>query len=91
MRRTASGKRGESVCDAIAIGRPRFNFTSLTARCVALASVRFGAHYGIRSDIALSPKSARTITALGNVVGRAVAIRMQIEDLCRNTKMSRRP
>jgi hypothetical protein len=34
---------------------------------------------------------ARTITALGKVVGRAVAIRMQIEDSCHNTKMSRRP
>ena len=32
-----------------------------------------------------------SITALGNVVGRTVAIRMQIEDSCHNTKMSRRP
>jgi alkanesulfonate monooxygenase SsuD/methylene tetrahydromethanopterin reductase-like flavin-dependent oxidoreductase (luciferase family) len=28
---------------------------------------------------------------LGKVVGRAVAIRMQIEDSCHNTKMCRRP
>jgi hypothetical protein len=48
-------------------------------------------HYGLKSDIGPCPKSARTITAPGKVVGRAVAIRMQIEDLCHNTKMSRRP
>jgi hypothetical protein len=47
-------------------------------------------HYGLKSDIGPRPKSARTITALGKVVGRAVAIRMQIEDLCHNTTMSRR-
>jgi hypothetical protein len=45
----------------------------------------------LKSNIGPCPKSVRTITAPGKVVGRAVAIRMQIEDLCRNTKMSRRP
>jgi hypothetical protein len=44
----------------------------------------------LKSNIGPCPKSVRTITAPGKVVGRAVAIRMQIEDLCRNTKMSRR-
>jgi hypothetical protein len=45
----------------------------------------------LKSDIEPCPKSVRMITAPGKVVGRAVAIRMQIEDLYHNTKMSRRP
>jgi hypothetical protein len=36
---------------------PRFNLTG--SKPVAFADVRFGAHYGLRSDIARGPKSAR--------------------------------
>ncbi len=61
---TASGKVRTSSRLADAIGRPRFNFTSLKGVGIVLAApiveVRFGAYYGFRSDIALSPKSAIT-------------------------------
>ena len=46
------------LTDAIALGRPWFNCTSLNRPGVALADVRFGAHSGLKSDIAPSPKSA---------------------------------
>src|ERR1700694_2408907 len=47
------------LTDAIALGRPWFNCTSLNRPGVALADVRFGAHSGLKSDIAPSPKSAK--------------------------------
>ena len=65
---TASGL-SRSVTRAVPV---QFHF--LKQAGVALASVRFGAHYGLKSDIGLSPKSAKLGHALQRRRGACTAI-----------------
>ena len=58
--REGAASERQSSYDAIASGRRRYIFNLLKHADVALASVRFEAHYGLKSDIALSPESATT-------------------------------
>jgi len=52
----------QDVSLAVDIGHPRLSVTPLNSHHTALADVRFAAHYGLKSDIALSPKSAKIET-----------------------------
>jgi hypothetical protein len=55
---------GKSKIGNFTIARPRFNFTPLNRPVRCFADVRFEAHYGLKSAIALGPKSADSVAKL---------------------------